>query len=174
MLSKQSLEGKTLLDIGGGIGGIQHALLKRGVVRATHVEAASAYLKAAQGEAARRGIDNRITFLQGDFVDLVDQVSPADIVTLDRVLCCYDDMPALVSLSAKKAVKKYGLVYPRDSWLVRLFLPVANFFLSLTGTPFRIFIHRTEQIDQLVREQGLERDYHKFVGFWQVVIYSRK
>jgi 2-polyprenyl-3-methyl-5-hydroxy-6-metoxy-1,4-benzoquinol methylase len=162
-----------LLDIGGGIGSIQHALLRRGVVHATDVEAASAYLKVARGEAARRGVDDRITFLHGDFVELAERIPPADIVTLDRVLCCYDDMPALVSLSAKKAIKRYGLVFPRDSWLVRLFLPVANFFLSLTGTPFRIFIHRTEQVDRLIRKQGLKRDYLKKSGFWQVMVYSR-
>lgn len=162
-----------MLDIGAGIGSIQHTLLNRGVVHATDVEAASAYLKAARGEAVERGMDDRITFLHGDFVELAESIPPADIVTLDRVLCCYDDMPALVSLSAAKAIETYGLVYPRDTWLVRLFLPLANFFLSLTGTPFRIFIHRTEQIDQLVREQGLEREYHKFAGFWQVMVYSR-
>lgn len=172
-ISSQGVEGMTLLDIGGGVGGIQHALLGQGAVHATFVDASSAYVKAAQEEANRLEIDERITFLQGDFVDLAENIPPADIVTLDRVVCCYDDMQALVGLSVKKAKKKYGLVFPRDLWPVRIFLPIANFFLSLTRTPFRIFIHRTEQIDQIVREQGLVPDYYQKAGFWQILVYNR-
>lgn len=163
----------TLLDIGGGVGGIQNALLNGGVIQASYVDASSAYVQAAQEEAIRREIKDRITFLQGDFVDLAEDMPTADIVTLDRVVCCYDDMQALVKLSAEKASKIYGLVFPRDLWLVRLLLPMANFFLSLTGTPFRIFIHRTEQVDQIVREEGLEPVYYQKAGFWQILVYNR-
>lgn len=163
----------TLLDIGGGVGGIQHALLNTGVSQAIHVDASSAYLFAAKDEAVKRNLDHRITFLKGDFVDLVDDIPPADIVTLDRVVCCYDDMQALVRLSAKKARKFYGMVFPRDLWLFRILLPVANFFLSLTGTPFRIFIHSTEQVDHILRDQGLVRNYYRKAGFWQILVYNR-
>lgn len=163
----------TLLDIGGGVGGIQHALLNDGVIKASYVDASSAYVQAAQEEAIRREIDDRITFLQGDFVDLAVDLPTADIVTLDRVVCCYDDMQALVKLSAEKASNIYGLVFPRDLWPFRLLLPIANFFLGLSGTPFRIFIHRTEQVDQILREKGLEPIYHQKAGFWQVLVYNR-
>jgi magnesium-protoporphyrin O-methyltransferase len=172
-ISQQGVAGMTLLDIGGGVGGIQNALLNGGVIQASYVDASSAYVQAAQEEAIRGEIDDRITFLQGDFVDLAEDIPTADIVTLDRVVCCYDDMQALVKLSAEKASKIYGLVFPRDLWLVRLLLPIANFFLSLRGTPFRIFIHRTEQVDQIVREEGLEPVYYQKAGFWQILVYNR-
>lgn len=171
--STQDLANKTLLDIGGGVGGIQHALLDHGAASATHVDASSAYVWAAQEEATLQELDARITFMQGDFVDLAENIPSADIVTLDKVVCCYDDMQNLVRLSAEKANKLYGLVFPRDLWLIRTFLPVANFFLSLTGTPFRIFVHRTEQVDQIIRAQGLEQDYYQKAGFWQILVYSR-
>ena len=64
----------TLLDIGGGVGGIQHALLDQGAVSATHVDASSAYIQTAQEEADLRQIDDRITFLQGDYVDLAEDI----------------------------------------------------------------------------------------------------
>ena len=38
--------------------------------------------------------------------------SRTDILTLDRVICCYPDMQKLVGLSAKRARKLYGLIYP--------------------------------------------------------------
>ena len=163
----------TLLDIGGGLGGIQHALLDQGVVQATHVDASSAYIFAAREEAERRQLVGNIFFLKGNFVDIAENIPQVDIVTLDRVVCCYDDMQALINLSAKKAGKKYGLVFPRDLWLFRLFLPLVNFFISLRGSPFRIFLHSTEQIDRIVKDQGLYPDIHQKAGFWQILVYNR-
>ena len=172
-ISRQGVNGMTLLDIGGGVGGIQHTLLANGVTHATSVDASTAYVNAARDEAKRRDQDERITFLQGDFVDLADEIAQADIVTLDRVVCCYDDMQALVKLSAAKAQKKYGLVFPRDIWLFRILMPVVNFFIALTGSPFRSFIHSTEQIENILKEQGLVKQYHKNAGFWQIMVYNR-
>src|SRR5690606_2649869 len=47
--------GLSLLDIGGGIGVIQHELAAAGVERVTDVDASRAYLRMAQAEAGRRG-----------------------------------------------------------------------------------------------------------------------
>lgn len=163
----------TLLDIGGGLGAIPHSLLLAGASQATHVEASSAYLNAAQRESRRFNIEDRIKFVYGDFVDLASRIPPADIVTLDRVVCCYDDMPALVELSAARAGKLYGLVFPRDRWLFRVIVPVVNFFIGLSSSPFRIFLHRTEDVERILRNQGLEKRYHSQSIFWQVMVYAR-
>jgi 2-polyprenyl-3-methyl-5-hydroxy-6-metoxy-1,4-benzoquinol methylase len=163
----------TLLDIGGGVGTIQHALLKKGVTKAVHVDASSAYVRAAQEEAEYRKITDRITFLQGDYVDLAKNIPEVDLVTLDRVVCCYDEMEPLVQRSAKKARSRYGLVFPRDLWIFRIFLPLVNFILSLRGTPFRIYLHSTQRVDQIIRDQGFSRIFHKKAGFWQILVYNR-
>ncbi|HEY7195269.1 MAG TPA: methyltransferase domain-containing protein, partial [Gemmatimonadales bacterium] len=103
----------TVLDIGGGVGAIQYDLLKAGARTAVSVDASSAFEAAARGEAKRQGLSDRIKYEAGDFVDLADQIAPADIVTLDRVVCCYPNMEALVRLSAQHSRRIYGLVYPR-------------------------------------------------------------
>ena len=118
-LQAEGVEGLTLLDVGGGIGAIQLALLKAGVTSATDVDASTAYLAAAQTEAQREQVAGRVTYQHGDFVDLAEQVAPAGVVTLDRVICCYHDMRGLVSQSAAKATRLYGVVYPRDTWWTR-------------------------------------------------------
>jgi magnesium-protoporphyrin O-methyltransferase len=102
-----------------------------------------------------------------------DQILPADIVTLDRVICCYDDMPGLVEPSAARAHKLYGLVYPRDTGWVKLGLAVENFFHWLRREHFRVFAHPTEAVEALVRRHGLKRCFYQQVGSWQVVIYKR-
>ena len=77
------------------------------------MEASAAYLAAAREETARRGHTDRLKAHHGDFVALAPEIPSADIVTLDRVICCYRDMPALVAQSAARARKLYGVVYPR-------------------------------------------------------------
>lgn len=94
----------TLLDIGGGVGAIDHELLAAGLHHAVHVEASASYLKAAVQEDERRGWRDRVTHHHGDFVDLAPTLPDADVVTLDRVICCYPDMHRLVELSAAKEI----------------------------------------------------------------------
>jgi len=48
------VDGLTLLDIGGGVGAIQHELVASGVRATVDVDASRAYLAAARSEAARR------------------------------------------------------------------------------------------------------------------------
>lgn len=172
-LQAQGIKGMTLLDIGGGIGVIQHELLKAGVSRATHIDASSAYVEAAKEEAERLGLADRISHRHGNFVDLAPSIETADIVTLDKVVCCYHDMQNLIRLSSTKAHKLYGLVYPRDNWWIKIAQSIFNFTNWLRRSPFRGFVHPTKAVDGLVRENGMERRFHTKTALWQMVVYSR-
>src|SRR3990172_12928240 len=118
-LKAEGVAGLTLLDIGGGVGAIQHELLRAGVRSATAVDASSAYLDAAQAEAARLGHADQVVYHHGDFVEMVPRIEPHDIVTLDRVICCYHALEALVGLSALRPRPLYPLLFPRDTWWIR-------------------------------------------------------
>ncbi|MCH7500500.1 MAG: methyltransferase domain-containing protein [Nitrospinae bacterium] len=98
-LKEHEVTGKSLLDIGGGIGAIQHELVAAGAARVTSVDASSGYLAISRKEAESRGYADRASYHYGDFVDLADSVDDADIVTLDKVLCCYDKVDDLVKKS---------------------------------------------------------------------------
>jgi O-methyltransferase len=172
-LKEMGVEGTTLLDIGGGIGAIEMELLKAGARSAISVEASTAFIEAAQQEARRQGQQDRIQFERGDFVELADRLPSADIVTLDRSLCCYPDMPALVSLSAGRAGQLYALVYPRDAWWMRLALGIVNGLQQLRGCSFRVFVHPTQAVEAILHEHGLQRHFYRLAGVWQVVIFAR-
>lgn len=172
-IKASDINGKTLLDIGGGVGAVQHALLENGVQTAVDVDASQAYLNAAQTEAFRRGIADRIQFEHGNFLDLAGQVSTADIVTLDRVICCYDDMENLVDLSAARAGELYGVVFPRDTWWIKLGVKILNLVFRLQRHPFRTFVHPTRSVEALVNRHGLKRRFHYRTLVWQVIVYSR-
>lgn len=172
-LKAQGVEGMDLLDVGGGIGAVQHQLIAAGISQATDVDAAQAYIRAAREEADRRGIAERVHFRHGNFVDLAPQIPPADIVTLDRVVCCYPDMRNLVELSAARAKQLYGLVYPRDTWFARLAVHVLNIFFKLQKTPYRSYVHPTQEVDAIVRQNGLRQRFYAQTPVWQVVVYGR-
>ena len=172
-MKAKDIEGATLLDIGGGVGVAQLELLSAGVRSATDVDASSAYLDVAREEAGRRNYGERVTYHHGDFVALAPEIEPADIVMLDRVICCYHDMPALVATSAAKALRLYGLVYPRDAWWTRCYSAVENAAMRARRHPYRSFIHPTRQVDAMVRGAGLERRYYRRGVFGQVAVYAR-
>lgn len=167
------IEGRRLLDVGGGVGTIQHELFAAGLNAATQVDASSAYLAASREEAARRGHADRVTYVHGNFVDVADDLDSADYVTLDRVICCYPDMPALVSRSAARARHFYGLVYPRDSWWARIGIHLLNLNFWLRRNPFRVFVHPSAQVDAIATQAGLKLHSRQRAGLWQVVIYAR-
>lgn len=172
-LKSEDVQGATLLDIGGGVGVIQHELLKAGVRSASSAEASAASIELAKEEAARQGHTARITFYHGDFAELAPTLLAADIVTLDRVICCYHDMPSLVRLSASRAQWLYGVVYPRDTWWVKLVTAAQNAGYWLQRNPFRLFVHPTQEVDALIRQHGLHPCFEQWTRIWQIVVYQK-
>jgi magnesium-protoporphyrin O-methyltransferase len=173
-LRREGIEDAAVLDVGGGIGAIQQELLGAGAARATSVDASAAYLRAAKEEAGRRGNADRISYLAGDFVALADRIEPADVVTLDRVICCYADMESLVGRSADRAQRLYGLVYPRNTWWVSSGFRVMNTIMRLTRRVFRVHLHRTSSVDAVARAHGLAPKFARRAGpVWQVAVYVR-
>ncbi len=172
-LAREGVAGLELLDIGGGLGAVQHALLAEGAARAVDVEASSAYYQAAKEEAERRGLAERVKFQRGNFIDLAEQVEPADIVTLDRVICCYPEMERMVGLSAERARRLYGLVYPRFTWWTRLAILMENLWERMRGSAYRAYLHPTRAVEAILKEKGFEKHFSQETAAWQIVIWRK-
>jgi ubiquinone/menaquinone biosynthesis C-methylase UbiE len=172
-LQREGVRGETLLDIGGGVGAIQLALLQSGAAGATDVDASDAYIQVARSEAEREGLSDLVRYVHGNFLEIAPEIDTAGVVTLERVICCFPDMPGLVGRSADRALKLYGLVYPRDTWWVRFGALVGNLLLRLRRPVFHFYVHRTSAVDEMVSRAGLERRFSRNVGWWQVVVYAR-
>jgi SAM-dependent methyltransferase len=173
-LLRHGVKGATLLDIGGGVGAIQLDLLAAGAASSVDVDASAAFLAAAEQEADARGFRDRVAYRHGDFVEIADEVEPADIVTLDRVICCYPDVEGLVGRSVARARRVYGLVYPVDRWWTRAIGRVGNAMLRLFRNDFRIHVHPEATVERLVRAAGFERSYRHAGWFWQTLVYARR
>lgn len=173
-LTSAGIEGRTLLDIGGGVGAVQHELLRAGLASVYEVEASPAHAEACREEAQRLGHDERIDHFVGDFGSVADAIPDADIVTLDRSMCCWPDMPELVGRSAAKATWLYGLVYPRDTWWVRHGWRIRGEVRRLfRRDPMWVYIYRTRDVERVLRAEGMTRRSLTELGIWQVAVYER-
>lgn len=168
------LKGIQLLDIGGGVGVIHHELLVDVAREATHVDASSAYLKAAREESEKRGNSDRVKFIHADFTDVAGEIPQVDVVTLDRVVCCYPHFHSLLKNASEHSRKAIVLTYPREIWYLRMGLGLINFIQRLRRDPFRVFIHPIHEMDGLLSAQGFKRTSMKRLFVWEMVLYQRK
>ena len=168
-----SLKNVELLDIGGGIGAIHHELLGDVAREAIHVDASSAYLKEAKQETARRGHSEHVNFIHADFTDIASELPTADIVTLDRVVCCYPDFRRLLKAAAEHSQRALAFTYPREIWYLRIGLKIANFFQRLRRDPFRVFLHPVNEMDELLKKEGFKRVSLRRLFVWEVALYQR-
>ena len=167
------LKSADLLDIGGGIGVIHHELLGEVAAKAIHVDASSAYLNEARKEASQRGHGNLVQFIHADFTDVAPDIPPADIVTLDRVVCCYPDFRGLLTAAAEHGRHAIAMTYPRETSYLRLALRVLNFVQRLRRDPFRVFLHPVSEMDSLLEQKGFKRVTLRRLFVWEMALYQR-
>lgn len=173
-LKAEGVEGVTVLDVGGGVGAIGRALLEAGARRVMQVEASPAFHASAQALAEEGGYSDRTDYRLGDFLDLADEIEPADVVALDRVICCYPDVPGLVGGTTEKARRLYGAVYPRYRWPVRAVISLQNRFRKLLGNPFRVYVHPVGEIESVLKRSGFERRRAERTFVWEVAVFARR
>jgi magnesium-protoporphyrin O-methyltransferase len=169
-----TMPGFSHLDIGGGVGVLQHELVDVGSSLTTAVDASLPYLNVLENAAKERGYVERQIRVAGDFTDVADDVEEATVVTLDKVICCYPYMPALVRSSARRATRIYGIVLPKDAGWVRVGSKVANwFFRTILRWKFQSFVHPLREVDRLVEGEGLTLRTEDTGLFWSVRVYVR-
>ena len=169
----RGIKDSTVLDIGAGVGAVHTALLEAGAARAVDVDASRDYLATARAEAERRGLSDRIDYRYGDVVELADELPPADIVTLDSVICCYPYLPSLLAAALGPGPRLVGLTYPRDVWWMVAFMRLYNIAHALRGSPARYFVHRSSEVDRLMAAAGFVSSYAGGIRRWLVVVYAR-
>lgn len=163
----------TLLDIGAGIGALTFELLERGVSSAVAIEASNAYVQAAMEEAARRRVAS-VRFVYGDFVNVGAEVPAADLVTLDRVVCCYEHYRSLLEQATVHAGRAVALSYPRDRWFVRLGVRIENALRWVRSATFRTFVHSVDDMQRHIRDAGFELASRGQTAAWAADVYIRR
>jgi hypothetical protein len=130
-------------------------------------------LKIATEEAERQGHSERVKFIHADFTDVADELPQADVVTLDRVVCCYPDFRSLLKAASSKSRKAIALTYPRETWWLKMGIAVANFFQKLRNDPFRGFVHPVAEMEALLNGEGMRRVSTRRLFVWEMSLYRR-
>ena len=172
-LRSEGVEGATVIDIGAGVGMVHLELLAAGAASAVDVDASSAYLATARAEAERRGLGDRVEYRHGNAVALASDLPEADVVTLDRVICCYPDLPALLAAAVRPRPRLIGLVHPTDSWWVRVSATILNRLSGLLRRPDDFYIHRQAEIDRILGKAGFRQLHRGGSRVWRVAVYGR-
>ena len=172
-LVSRGVEAADVLEVGGGVGAIQLELLKAGVTKTVGVELSSGYEEAAQRLAEAEGFEDRITRRLGDFVEHEHEFEPADIVVMNRVVCCYPWMERMMEAVVNKTGKYLALTFPREKWWMKFVLGLANTFMRLRKCDFRAFVHPVADIESVATSAGFVVRHTDNNLAWQALVLER-
>ena len=137
------------------------------------IDLSAKMVQEARAAAREQGLAGRTDYREGDFVELADSIAPADVVILDKVICCYPDADALVHLSARKATRVYAFTIPRDHWSAHVAMWFARVFLAVIRCGFRSYVHDPEMIHGWLTDSGFERNFEDRTFIWLTRVYVR-
>lgn len=173
VIKMRGVEGRTLLEVGGGIGAVEIELLKVGMAKAVNVELTPTYESAAGELLGEAGLVDRVQRRVMDFAESGTEVEPADVVIMNRVICCYPDMPKLAGAAAQHARDVLVMSFPNDRWWTRLGLTITNLGFRIIGMQFRVFMHSPNLIVAAVEQHGFTRRLNERGLLWQVAALER-
>lgn len=171
-LRTRSLDGESVLEIGGGVGALQIELLRSGASGAVNVELSPEWEDSAASLVRERGLEARVERRIGDAVAEAATLQPADIVVMDRVVCCYHDPDALVGVAADRARRSLVLSFPHERWLNRLVVSIANVWCRARRIDFRSYVHPERAIEQAAERSGLRLVFDRPGWWWRVVAFE--
>jgi 2-polyprenyl-3-methyl-5-hydroxy-6-metoxy-1,4-benzoquinol methylase len=173
VIRDRGVQGKTLLEVGGGIGAIEIELLKIGMTQAVNVELTPTYEAAAGELLSEAGLADRVERMVMDFAKAGTEIETADIVVMNRVICCYPDMPKLTGAAAEHTNGVLVMSFPNGRWWTRLGLTLANFGFRVVRIQFTAFVHPPELILAAVEHHGFRTRFNQRGLVWQVAAFER-
>ena len=169
-----STEPFTVLEVGCGAGAVHQQLLRDGTAESVvGVDASSAYLQAAGQNAKKLGLSERVRYEHLDFAQSAEQFDEADVVILDRVICCYPHLAQLLGASAERAKRFLAISYPINNFASRLGGKIADLFLNLMGSGYHPYVHPEREVLAVTENAGMKLVHSDRYFFWQIQVFVR-
>jgi magnesium-protoporphyrin O-methyltransferase len=171
LAGRGGLQGATVLEVGAGVGDLSIELLRAGAASAVNVELSGEYEEEASALLREAGLDGRVERRLGDFVEEASRLAPADVVVLNRVVCCYPDGPRLLELASALARRAVVLSFPRETAVNRLTFGAINVSLRVRRCALRVYVH---PMRSLLRDTELRVDEGPKAGLmWQTALLTK-
>lgn len=178
-ITEAGLADRTVLDVGCGIGDLAIEAVARGAASGMGFDLSPKAIGEARKLAASRGVGDRMRFEVGDGAKL--DLPAADIVVINRVVCCYPDTDNLLEHTLGAARSVFAMTAPVSNGVTGLL----NRFWNRLGNVsyrlrpkkyggFRTFIHDLDRIDGRIRAAGFRRVRHEHRRVvWDLAVYTR-
>jgi 2-polyprenyl-3-methyl-5-hydroxy-6-metoxy-1,4-benzoquinol methylase len=168
------IEGKSVLEIGCGVGGLHLQLLRSGASIAQGIDLSEAMIAEARKFADRLNLLSRVTYTVGDFATRPEVAKAADVVVMDKVLCCSATPLELIHQAAAKCGSLLAVSYPRRGFLAKAMFRSAEVLGELFRRSFHPVYHQPEMLEGALEREGLEEIRAEASPIWQIRIYRRK
>jgi hypothetical protein len=172
-LEAAGVGGRTVLEVGGGVGGLQIELLGAGADRATNVEIVETYEGAAGELIAEHGLSGRVERRVADFGAEADETPAADVVIMHRVICCYPDPDVLMDAACTHARERVAITIPRESAWIRAGFQLMNAWYRLRRIDFRAYVHPLDAMLAVAGRRGFEVAERQRGSLWQSFVLER-
>jgi magnesium-protoporphyrin O-methyltransferase len=172
--SSRGLDDARVLDVGGGIGAVQAELLDRGAATGEIVELVGSYEGPALELAREKDLEGRVSYRVADILETPDAVEAADVVIMNRVVCCSPDGIELAAAGARLARRTLVLSFPRDVVWARVGVRLLNVGLWLMRRSFRTFVHSPAALLGAAEAEGLHVVERGNDSFWEFAALARR
>ena len=178
-ITQAGVADRTVLDVGCGIGDLAIEVVARGAASGTGFDLSAKAIDEARKLALARGVGDRMRFEVGDGAKL--DLPAADIVVINRVVCCYPDTDNLLERTLGAAGSVFAMTAPVSDGSTGLFNRAVNRFRNAwyrmrpkKFAGFRTFVHDLGAIDERVRSAGFRRIVHERRRVvWDLAVYAR-
>jgi SAM-dependent methyltransferase len=166
--------GKSILELGCGRGALLLQLAQAGASSVTGVDLSGASIEQARRNFGEAGAE-AVKLSVGDAARV--QLEPHDWVVLDRVMCCYPDIDALLRNSIPAAGRVYAFTVPESrGWrglLSRAEEWFENIWNSVRGCPCPGYVHDIGAIERTLQAAGFRRTFFGRVRLWHIGVFER-
>jgi magnesium-protoporphyrin O-methyltransferase len=163
-----------LEEIGCGVGGLHLTLLQRGAKNALGIDISQGMISYAKQLSSDLGMEGKTTYVHGDFTEKENDIPPTDIVMMDKVVCCYENLDLLLDRSLAKTNNLYAISFPRNYFLVRAMAKSAIKFGKLFHWSFSPYWHDWDRMVQRIRNNGFNEGYRNQTFMWTVCVFQRR
>lgn len=165
--------GARILDIGCGVGALHLALLHEGAAAAIGIEISEGMLERARRHAEELGFKEKTVYIQGDFVERCSEIPVSDVAILDKVVCCYADIAALIESSVRATSHLLVITHPRKNLVTTILFKGHIALARLFRFSFHPYWHDWDAMRATIIGDGFELVSASSTAVWQALVFKR-